>query len=222
MLTINYTTTPPGMWRYRVPETGQMVPDPKVLGGNGYFAYNDLESAVLAHYKSNGLIAPVDLRQRIVDYICNLCPPGYCRDSENRFIQIGVDILQSFSQIKQGTETIVDWFFREGGAKVDQATADSRAAICVTCPMNGPPQGCPSCGGNVGALRQLVDRLVGQSKTSMDNRLQACYVCGCELKAKIWFPLPLLKRHMTTDQLNAFPGPGKFSGFGGCWLKEKQ
>lgn len=213
---MNLSTTPPGMFKYKVPETGVWIPTG--IGAEGFFGFNDLLDAVKAHYKANGALAPGDLPQRMIDQMCQRLPPGYCRNDDRRVLSIAGDLIQSLMMIKQGTETILDWQLRHGGEVVAQAVADQRASVCAQCPLNGPPVGCPTCGGALPLLRQMVDKFTGQRKTGLDEKLHACYVCGCELRVKVWLPLPLLLRHLSPSHLARFPKPQTWLGFPGCWL----
>lgn len=204
----NYTETPPGLWRYRVPETGIWVKD--------FYAYNDLEAEVLRHYKANGKGAPSGLRQSIIDQMCQQLPEGWCHDG-NRWLAIGQRFAAEFQRVLTGTTTLVDWWINAGRQRVSQEEADRRAEICSTCIFNQLPQGCTACNGK--ALRDLANQIVGGSATAFDSTLQACQICGCELRAKVWLPLDVLQRHIPAAQLAQFPPPN--GAYKGCWLRDE-
>lgn len=209
----NMHVTPPNGWRYKVPETGTWIPD---NSGDMVLSYENLVAKITKHYAANGMGMPVDIRQRIMAQMCPTLPPGYCYDGQKR-LSVTASLRQSWSQIVEGTQVLADWW-ATSREYVEQTEADARAKICLACPYNGPPHGCPSCGGKLGTLRELILKIRGDRKTVLDDKLRSCYVCGCELRAKVWLPLDLLRRHITPEQLKQFPRENAFPNFAGCWL----
>lgn len=202
----NWNTTPPGMWRFKVAQTGHWLRD--------FYAYNDLEDAARAYYKANALPFPSDFRQQLVDQMCDTLPPGWCKNG-GRLADVGAAFSHEFQRVLQGTATLVNWFLA-GREKVPSVEAERRAIICATCIFNRAPQGCTAC--NVGAVTKLVQQVVGGVPTSQDAKLLACQICGCDLKAKVWLPLAVLQRHIPAKQQEQFPPA--YRGFAGCWLRE--
>lgn len=218
----NHATTPPGGWWYKT-DTGITLPPPG-QGIPGTYAYRDLEDQVVAWYKANGRVPPPDLAQRIEDQMCAHLPPEMCADASGRTMRITPwsGLRQTVTQIVEGTNTLMSWL-ASGFDFVPQAEADRRAAICAMCPYNGRATGCLGCVGDaMERVRVALRALVGARKSAMDGRLAACYICGCELRVKIWVPLPLLAKHMSGEQAKAFPAAdasGMPPGFPGCWLR---
>src|SRR2546429_180728 len=103
----NPTMTPPGLFRYRVPETGQMIKE--------FYAYNDLEDAVVKHYRANKLAVPSDLRQLIIDQLCAQLPQGWCKDGTKGFVGFVRGLVAEFQRILMGTTTLADWLISSGG-----------------------------------------------------------------------------------------------------------
>lgn len=206
----NWNMTPPGLWRYRIPE----IADATVAWVKGFYAYNDLEAEIHRRYKANGIGVPADLRQLIVEQLCQTLPEGWCNDG-SLLSKIGTAISREFNRVVQGTTTLLDWWVSSGRRKVPLEEANRRAAICATCVFNAEPAGCTNC--NKGVLPNLAKAIVGGEPTAYENSLQSCFVCGCALSAKVHLPLDVLKAHIKPAQLAQFPPP--HPGFAGCWLR---
>lgn len=202
----------PGGFKYVVPETGQSI--------GPFIVYRDLESAVRKYYALSGLLSPGDLEARIHEYICASIPEYYCRN-EDGTIQLQPQArsgpaqsqaVVKFGAVVQGTLTLSEWLIK--GRLLKQAElvgaeqSLARAGTCAACSHNVPIGGCAKC--VAGRLEKAVVAIVGNNKTPLDDRLQACDLCGCALKAKVWLPLDLLRKRMTVEQLLAFPPH--------CWL----
>lgn len=123
--------------------------------------------------------------------------------------------IVNFKTIKAFTQFL--WNFKLSGSPlVDQNTANLRAQTCITCHNNvsggDVPAGrsCRICGksGNK-ALDALRKPIIGENKTAYDGRLQACGICGCDLKLSVWIPNNIL---LTKEDSNAYPSF--------CWKKK--
>lgn len=172
----NEYTSPPGQWRYRVPETGQ-----KFVGSNK----QELLSQLRAHYEVNGYPFPDDIEAKIEDYICETVP-DYC-EGTGKPSKPG--LAHTFHVVMQGTKTLGSWFIK-GREFVPQEQADRRAATCASCVLNDEPEGCTSC--NMSKLHELVEKFVGKRKTSSHDRLKSCRACLCNNRVKVWLPLKIL------------------------------
>lgn len=192
----NKVSGPPGGWRYRVPETGQVF-----RGASEH----QLDSSVIAHYKANNLIAPLDLKARYEAFICEQ-EPDYCVDMQGRpATRIG--FFHSLQNVLQGTKTLALWKL-SGGDLVPAAQAEQRAQVCASCSLNDEPQGCTAC--NSKTIKDTVLAIVGERRTSVHDRLKACRVCSCFLQAKVQLPHSSIWPHMTDEQKAKLPAP--------CWL----
>lgn len=93
---------------------------------------------------------------------------------------------------------------------VDQAEADRRATLCVNCPHNVIPVG-------KGWAQQwtdgkMLDAVEGR-RTVHHERLGACEVCSCELRASVWWrPDILLAAQRGKSFVKRFPDF--------CWKKK--
>jgi hypothetical protein len=191
-------TGPPGGWYYKDPETGREFRP---------VAWNDMLPEITAHRKANNLPISATLKEQVEEQVCRHVPPEWCGNLE---VQGRVAPL-SFDQVLQGTAVLRDVVLHliKGGLLVDQNMANDRGRICAHCHYNSGIAGCASC--SMGKLRELIVKIVGQRVSSADNMIQACNICGCALKAKIWIPLDILQKHLSDDQNAAFPE--------WCWCK---
>ena len=92
---------------------------------------------------------------------------------------------------------------RNGLQPVSQQKADERAIICARCPRNKNMESCSSCRQ---AVNLLTKGLIGKRQTRYDRKLKHCGSCGCDLKAKIHFPL-------NVDDKNEYPAD--------CWVTKE-
>ncbi len=191
----NLHTSPPGEWRYKVPETGQSF-----HGSN----WPQLQEQLVAHYRATGYAFPEDLFARVEAYICANAP-DYCEGvpaDAPRF-----SLGHSFTTVVQGTKTLAHWLLT-GRRYVDQEVANRRALTCSGCVYNLEPQGCNGCNANV--MKEAVALVVGKRATPHDERLKACRICGCDLRAKTHIPHAIIVAHMPADQQAQLPSH--------CWV----
>lgn len=199
MLALNdVNTVPPGGYRFYISETNTWFAGSSVHG---------LCQSVARHRSANGLpgISEDALSDLIQDQLCRQLPPGICFDRQRGKIAPSLTL----SAVKQGTKTIVDWWLH-GKQKVDKAQANERARICATCYANVPPDDCTTCSQSV--LREISEAVVNGEETDYDGYLKACAICSCQLRAKVWLPLDILKRNMPSEQRARLPSH--------CWLAD--
>lgn len=198
-------TPPSGMHRYLVPETNQWIPS-----SERFYAYSDLRDAVARHYTANKLPVPLDLDSRIQAQECASLPGSWCVDSLTGIA--GNDgnsaDCNSIMVLIQGTRTLADWKVTSGEIVPDDEIV-RRSSICTICQFNDTIPGCTSC--NSGALKAIVDSIVGTSTLPSDATLKSCKICCCGLAAKVRLPLDVLQRNLSDRQKAALPSF--------CWLK---
>ncbi len=102
--------------------------------------------------------------------------------------------------ISAGAETISD-FIDSGESPVAQELAESRAAVCVRCPLN--EKGDLSRFFTIPAAER-IRRQIGMKekrglKTSLDEKLHVCSGCLCVNRLKVFFPLRFILNHMDTE-----------------------
>jgi len=199
----NHEACVPGKFRYFVPETKVWFRDVTI--------FSVLVDKVRAHYKANGLTAPPDLQEKMEDFICEEIPDGYCTEGGHPVVTLGTGKQTlSLPQMVSGTLTLARWLV-SGRQKVSEDQANKRAAICVGCRWNQPAMGCTSC--NRGQIDRAVESVVGGSRTMYHDQLNACTVCGCGLRAKVWLPIESLKETFFGPKIGQFPE--------WCWLRKE-
>lgn len=75
---------------------------------------------------------------------------------------------------------------KSGLQPVGADQANERAQICSKCPFNRRTEKCGAC---IATAKLLTKALLGKRRTTFDGKLSQCAVCGCELKAKVHYPL---------------------------------
>lgn len=215
MMRLNNTTeTPPGGYRYWVPETQRWIPDRQERSGN-FLSLQDLLAALKKHYAANNLNAPANLADLIQHQMCANLPVGWCMHfpAEREPFEPKGPRRQTrhltLAGVLQGTQTLISWQVA-GRPKVETGEAVRRAEVCLRCPENLSVQGCSGCNN---PLTALVKSFVGMQNLPQISGLGSCSVCGCALSAKIWLPLDILKSHMDEKQLSEFPE--------WCWLQSQ-
>ncbi len=195
----NRTSSPPGGWRCKVPETGQTF-----TGVSEYQLITQLK----AHYKANGYPEPEDYKAMIEADICSK-QPDYCTGNNPTYLPVEGF---TFHTVLQGTRTIGQWLWRSGlkGARqyVPQVQEDARAKVCLSCPFNDEPQGCTSC--NSRAMKEALKIVVGNRPSTYGSQLKSCRICQCNLEAKTKLPHDVLYDNMTDEQKAKLPAY--------CWL----
>lgn len=191
---ISTSVVPPEGWRFL---------DHQILFQEQTF--NDLVKKVIDFRSANSFDIG-NPEQEIMDSICRNFP-STCIDMPSVH-NTPIERIKSFVQ------TLFNYFV-DGAQLVQQEEADRRAEICVQCHANldggqARTQGC--CGAkNIEDKTIEVTRkqILKEKKTSVDDRLKSCFVCGCENKLAVWFPVKYL---LKKEDANAFP---VF-----CWRKD--
>lgn len=191
---------PPGGWYYKDPETGREFKP---------VAFDDMLTMIKAHRRANNLPIPANLKEQVEEQVCQHVPPEWCQGRDPK--KHPVEPL-NFDQALQGTAVLGSLLVHlaMGKSFVDQDEANRRARICYNCHYNTGISGCSNC--SMGKVREAVSKIVGDRTTEGESRLQACKICGCALKAKVWFPLEILQKHMSAEQNEQFPE--------WCWCKK--
>jgi hypothetical protein len=113
-----------------------------------------------------------------------------------------------------GAEANVE-FLKSSKEAVPPALSESRAGICVTCPLN-------SKGGLerfftvpiASAIRRAYSILNGWNlKTSHDADLGVCEACDCPMKLKVHFPITLVREKLTDS--------AKAALWEKCWIRHE-
>ena len=181
---VNKTTeVPPGGWHWVCPTTGTIV---------RASCWVDLVHNVNKHV-AGCKKCPDVLPNQIEQQICERVGRGLCNDDNGAPVFTEPAKALTVSQVLTFTRTLISWF-REGNKLVSQATAEKRAKICTSCPLNQDLTNCTGCA--MKPIRNAVSLLRGKRRTSLDSALRICQACGCSLEVKVWFPKGVLKENM--------------------------
>lgn len=169
--------------------------------------FSDLVVNLRTHRKSNGKPEGDPVRE-IHDQISSRWPEGTIDKVNGTHVSTPIQRAQNFFLTLKN-------FILEGGAFVDQNTANIRSQICATCHNNVPGSearpvsgSCRGCGklmqsieeSAIAASRRFV---VGDRRTDHDELLKSCGICGCDNRVAIWFPLNAFRIDETNR--NAYP-----------------
>lgn len=197
----NYVNTPPGGWRYTVPETTKTI---------GPFSnWEQLESNLKKHYQASGYDVPAKLFELVEAQICS-AEPSYCGDY-SIMGKLASFLRSTTHTFHAAFECLSTLLAHKGSAteKPTQDLANARAAVCAACPENKDVTGCSGC--NSRKLTSLVEKFVGASVTPSDNQLRFCAVCHCNLRAKVWTKHDAIWKVMSDEMKAKLPES--------CWVK---
>lgn len=160
---------------------GYRVRDP--LSGQELFGvtFEQLMAKAVASRKANGLPMGLGFEDEVETWCCD-AQPGECKD---------VDPLKP-KRKKLNLDDVVRaakvlWSFKRAGSRlVSPEEAERRAQVCIRCPLNsGYQRPCAACH----ELGDIIRSVTGGGRTSVDQRLHVCHVCGCSLQAAVWMEL---------------------------------
>lgn len=195
----NWTNSPPGQWRYKVPETGQQFgPFPD---------HEQLLSVVRSHYKANGYEIP-SRETLLARFEAEACAraPGYCGDTSAESIGPMSALGHSFHSALTCLRTLRDHW--RNGERVSAELAEARAQTCDACPRKIEISGCMGC--NSASLTNTIALFVKSGKTSRDESLRYCSICDCSQKAIIWINRDAKLKNLSKEQQDALPPT--------CWI----
>jgi len=200
-LTLNRRdAVPPGGFKFRQAETNFTISAP---------SFHDLVVQVRKHRNSNNLPIGIRFLEEIEEQLCENLGPEWCQRNDPSH-RARASYALDFWTVMRGTGLLLDWMV-SGRSKVSAQEAEQRAHVCSTCPYNRGTSGCTSCNSNL--ILGLVNQIVGGDKTKYDNHLNACQVCGCALKAKVWLDKELMQKHQDKATADAFPR--------WCWMSDQ-
>lgn len=119
----------------------------------------------------------------------------------------------AIKRLGAGIGLVRDWL-GDGLNPVDQATAEARAAICATCPLNQPSDTLQWAYSQVAdGLKLLMEvRQDMDLHTSHDNYLKTCHGCDCDLKLKCFCPAEYIKKRTSPETMARLDDR--------CWIKK--
>jgi hypothetical protein len=176
----NLSDGPPGGWRFKHLDTGYVSTG---------VTFQSLVQKVVQYRQNHGVPVVSEGYARLSDEIeADICASMGPRDQvaycDTKFRPLtGIH----WREVARFLHTLAAWV-KAGFEKVPQEEAERRASICATCPLNVGLAGCAVCRTALKAGRDVLM----QASTAQDSRLQACGVCGCDLKTSVHVPLSVL------------------------------
>jgi len=217
------STWPPGGWMYLEAATGWRLPQG--------LTFTQSVNAIVQHRKQNKQhnlsTKETEVEATLDTYTCARLKndPAWCisaadssfsqpplgprhAPAEGKGSAAGAKFL---SNVGAGIKTWLEWF--GNGKPVDQKTAEERAVVCVNCVKNvkgGIKERFTAIAAKeIFAVFQSLNDL--DLHTKLDSELNACSACDCPVKAKVWVPLPHIKKHMASETFKILPE--------NCWIK---
>lgn len=195
--------TPPGGWRYTDPDTGFFF-------NERYSTLSELTGRVKQYRLFNNLLPIPNLSLVIEDWLC--CQERmevHCRD-----VKI---VSRTLKQYLKGAEASAKMMLAGEQAYVSQQIADARAEVCAGCRHNKKND-------KHSRLERYTDKyvqsMVGDRKTSLDDKLFTCEICSCPLRPKVHVSQKIIQEALTRKErkilnipLLGFDGETKFY----CW-----
>ncbi len=104
-------------------------------------------------------------------------------------------------------------WFGEGGEPVSTELAQSRANVCLTCPMNYKGDWLWNMATQLAINAQSKLRKMMNLKVNGEEDLKTCEACGCLIKLKIFVPISHIQRHTSVEQLTKYAPQ--------CWIRKE-
>lgn len=161
---LNKSETPNEGWPYRQPESGELF---------RARTWRSLVRLIRPHREAMGYDTSEGWEERLEGEVLEQNP--HLREPPT----LSLDVLKRF------VKTAASWFVG-GGQFVDQAEANRRASVCVSCHHNRSASG--GCGTLCEMTAEATQALSGHS-TPHDDKLKNCAVCSCFNRLKIWIPM---------------------------------
>lgn len=203
MLTVlSKNITPPGNWRYTVPQTGHTISS---------YDYTSFIRAYEDHCLANNIHLDVDYENHLLHEMCEKNQPDWKDFCKQVNVRQQRKVL-GFAAAMGFLNVLKTWISM--GRKLEEPeVAEARAKICATCPLNTRKSGW-GCGSCTSAFQKAISFVVGQKQTSYSSSCGFCGVCGCAINAAVWFPKEAQMEGLTEGMKQQFRDPQLKSY---CW-----
>lgn len=219
------TKMPPGGWQYFQPETGWNTPCP--LSDS----FDKAVQRIVDHRKNNPRfkfeLSPIAVANHLETFTCHRLShdPAWCTpDQKKTNLQESKQLSQSEPRFQSpvparparlrnylsGSKILVDWL-GAGGKPVSKFEAQSRANICINCPLNVKGGFMDSISGAIAGFLKAKSDL--KLSVAMEEKLHTCEACSCHLPLKVWTPLNYILENMDAGTMAKLHPK--------CWVKKK-
>lgn len=101
-----------------------------------------------------------------------------------------MSFLDSVTNYSNGVGILREWL-GHGATPVEQELAQSRADVCIECPLN--KSGFMPTEAMAAAIKRQVElKSHLKLRVTGEKKLHACESCSCALKLKVWIPIDLI------------------------------
>lgn len=126
-----------------------------------------------------------------------------------------VNAAESVKKVARGAGLLIDWII-DGAEPVSSELANTRAQVCIKCPMNSPAS---LSNFFTRAASELIRKEIEQRKildltTPYDEKLGVCTACACPMALKVHTPIDYIKSHMPAEQVSEL--------WENCWIKSER
>ncbi len=104
-------------------------------------------------------------------------------------------------------------WFGDGGEPVSTELAQSRASVCLICPMNYKGDWLWNMVTQLAINAQFRLRKMMNLKVNGEENLKTCEACGCPIKLKVFVPISHIQRHTSVEQLTKYDT--------NCWIRKE-
>lgn len=192
----------------RVPYGGEFVTKDRLTqmefrGTTFDMVYN----RIVAARKANSLPVGLGFEKEVEGWLCE-DHPHECEDYNPAIPRKPREI--GMGDVIHGSKVMLAHWLA-GRPLEPREEAERRAEICSRCKYNVPIR--TPCGGICSELLSIVERVVGGKGTSRDGSLNACFICGCVLRAAVWTELAIQCKGVDENMKI------QFSSVPQCWKK---
>ena len=176
---LDKSTPPPGGWYWVEPSTQRIFK---------HYARDAFFQEIRDHRLRQGIPIEPGWEERIEDEICRN-NPHWGREVCGRTERYGERRPVSLAAMQSFLNVVGHWVAGILHGKevfVSQEEAEKRAEICASCDLNVNIAG--SCGACADRIARAL-AVIGSRRTKLDEKLGACSICSCALRAAVHVPI---------------------------------
>ncbi len=122
--------------------------------------------------------------------------------------------MNAITEIITGAAALTDWL-GDGGHPVDPMVSEARAKCCENCIQNMPGRWWESAKHEIAEWirTELELKNKREIKTTIDDKLGMCRLCGCCIRLKVHTPKEHIAAHISKEVLDQTPSH--------CWMRKE-
>lgn len=122
--------------------------------------------------------------------------------------------LEEIKSTASGLAILWDWL-GPSASPISRHTAQERANICETCPLNVSPNWWQKFKNSIAMA--MRDQLAAKAKIGLElsneAKLHVCKNCGCCIPLKVWVPIQFVRDHTSAEKMSGFHEK--------CWIRKE-